>query len=171
MLLKTIAVSVFAGTYLPVMLASAEDIGVTEFGLAAVVVWIVVTQGISYMKSKDEKISASSGNTTDKYKTSFVHLNERVHDISMSVTTILAKTNALYEWHSVKDQDGAPIWYLGASLTKAVERIADSLGQLTKIQQQLEQDIKAISDRQARVERDLTEIKDIMPKRRAPKVS
>ena len=36
------------------------------------------------------------------------------------------KVNSLYEWHNVKNEDGAPIWYFKSSINKRLEALEDA---------------------------------------------
>jgi len=61
----------------------------------------------------------------------------------------------LYEWHDRKDEDGAPVWYVRSSLTRAIEQMAESQAQSIQILALLSQDVEYTRNALARIEKRL----------------
>lgn len=101
---------------------------ITQLGIGGIFAIMVIDRVLTFLKSK-----GSNGGNQDTVK-------EISHDIETKVDCVLRETSHIrgeIKWltdvHNVKDQDGTYIWYVKTSLTDAIERLADSITQQTKI--------------------------------------
>jgi len=65
---------------------------------------------------------------------------------------IEAQIGDLHEWHSRVDEDGAPVWYVRSSMTRAIEKMAESNEQTARVLERLALREEAISETVARIE-------------------
>lgn len=68
---------------------------------------------------------------------------DRVHD---SVTHIGTLVKDLWDWHSVKDADGLPIWYVKRSLEERISTLSDTMKADAERLAQYSQDISKLNE-------------------------
>lgn len=60
-------------------------------------------------------------------------------DLTAEIRCVKTRIDELYRWHDVRDEDGTPIWYRRASMTRSIERLTSSISELERaVQRQAE---------------------------------
>lgn len=75
----------------------------------------------------------------------------RKRDKIDKMCTILEKierlTVDLHEWHSIKDSEGVPVWYVRRSLEDAIKDLAVNIARQTEIFQAMVSEIKLVGQK------------------------
>ena len=98
-----------------------------QVGVGGIFAVLVIQMVLNFLKSRND------GKQEDPTKVKLKKLIEITQETCETVKAVARKTSELYNWHSIKDADGVPIWYYRRSMEDAIDRLQISIGKQTDV--------------------------------------
>ena len=64
--------------------------------------------------------------------------------VQEQIATIVKQVDELHEWHSVKDEDGVPVWYIRKSLERVIEQLGHAITRQTDVLSKMIEELRDV---------------------------